>query len=875
VAESRPIVSNSVQAKDSLSGVIAGRFRITERLGKGGMGEVYRAEDMRLKRTVALKRLAPQLQADSLYRHRFQEEAERVSRFSDIHIAAVYDVLEEQGESILVMEYVEGQTLRQRLLHSLTLEEFFDIACQCAEALVAAHERGVVHCDIKPENIMLTTTGQVKILDFGVAKHLPRSDQSSTVEPGGSAGGTPAYMSPEVLLERAPDGRADIFSLAVVFYELLARQHPFLAGSFVATTDRIRHETPASVRIFNPKVPEALDALVLRAIAKEPCQRYANARELLNELHLVQAGVTPSAMQRVLPRREPAKLGWMRWKVATVAVIVVLMIIVAYRQPQIRRWLHLGESSVPIHLAVLPFTSTGSDPGTKAFCDGLTETLAAKLTQLTGNYPLQVVPTSEVRDEGISSVEQARRDFGVNFVLEGSLHSAGDEVRVTYSLVDAETRRQVHAGTIDGHATDVFGVEDRVVDGVLGMLGLEIQTTERVVLAAHGTRDPSAYDQYLRGRGYLLDYHKPENIDSAIASFNRALSLDPKYAQAYAALGQAYRQGYQEGQHGNDWMEKARSACEQSVSAAPRLADGHTCLGRVYRGTGEYEKAVVELQKATALDATSDDAYRGLADAYQKLNKPAEAEATYRQAIRLRPQYWAGYSWLGSFYYQQGRFDDAIYMFRQVVSLAPDNFRGYSNLGAMYVLEGRYQEGIGVLEKSIAIRPTAEAYNNLGNAYFSLRRFEAAGHSFEGGLKLDKTSWLGWGNLADANYWTPGKQQQAMHAYREAIRLADEKLRMNPRDGFTLAYRATYLAMTDQKDEALASLQSAVSLSPKDPDVRFRGALVYNHLGETDQTLAWLQQALSLGVVAASVRNTPDFDHLREDARLQHLLQGH
>ena len=217
-----------------------GRFRIGERLGKGGMGEVYRAEDTKLKRTVALKRLAPSLRADSLYRHRFLEEAERASRFSDAHVAAVYDVLEEQGEIFLILEYVEGQNLRQRLREPLSLDEFFTIAIQCAEALVSAHRQGIVHCDIKPENIMLTSAGQVKILDFGVAKHLPRSDQSSTVDRAGTFAGTPAYMSPEVLLEQAPDGRADVFSLGVVFYEVLTGQHPFMAGSFVATTDRIR-----------------------------------------------------------------------------------------------------------------------------------------------------------------------------------------------------------------------------------------------------------------------------------------------------------------------------------------------------------------------------------------------------------------------------------------------------------------------------------------------------------------------------------------------------------------------------------------------------------------------------------------------------------
>jgi len=303
VAELQPIPANSVEAKETLSGIIAGRFMIVGRLGKGGMGEVYRAEDAKLRRTVALKRLAPQLRADPIYRRRFQEEAARVSRFSDSQIASVYDVFEAQGEIFLVMEYVEGQTLRERLRQPMSLDQFLDIATQCTKALIAAHERSIVHCDIKPENIMLTTSGQVKILDFGVAKHLPRSDQSSTVDRGGGFGGTPAYMSPEVLLEKVPDGRADIFSLGVVFYEALTCQHPFLAGSFVATSDRIRHETPASIRIFNPKVPEQLEALVKKAMSKERGQRHASARELLQDLHAVQTGITPSGLSRLLPAR--------------------------------------------------------------------------------------------------------------------------------------------------------------------------------------------------------------------------------------------------------------------------------------------------------------------------------------------------------------------------------------------------------------------------------------------------------------------------------------------------------------------------------------------------------------------------------------------
>src|SRR5206468_3594055 len=217
-------------------------------------------------------------------------------------------------------------------------------------------------------------------------------------------------------------------------------------------------------------------------------------------------------------------------------------------------------------------------------------------------------------------------------------------MRVTYSLVDAKTMRQLHADAVDANIADAFAVEDQVVDGVVRMLGIEVKSSDQVVLAAHGTSDPSAYDQYLRGRGYLLDYHKHENIESAISAFNRALTLDPKYADAYAGVGKAYFLGYQEGVGGGEWIERARSACEHAVAYGPKLADAYTCLGGVYRGTGEYEKAIVQLGKSTTLDPTNDDAFRGLADAYQKLNRPAEAEATFKKAISLRPQYWDGYS---------------------------------------------------------------------------------------------------------------------------------------------------------------------------------------------------------------------------------------
>ena len=281
--------------EDSLIGAKVGRFVIHQRIGIGGMGEVYRAEDTVLKRTVALKRISPQFRADNKYRERFLKEAERASSLSDQHIAAIYDVLEQQGEVFLVMEFVEGESLRPRLTRPFSIEEFFTVATQCALALVAAHERGILHCDIKPENIMLGPGGMVKILDFGVAKRLPTKETDATLDHVsttgfGSVSGTPAYMSPEVLLEHPLDQRADIFSLGVVFYEMLSGVNPFHAETFIATSDRILHQTPPPVSQANPAVPPTIEQTVAQMLAKNREQRYATARDLLMDLQAAQAG---------------------------------------------------------------------------------------------------------------------------------------------------------------------------------------------------------------------------------------------------------------------------------------------------------------------------------------------------------------------------------------------------------------------------------------------------------------------------------------------------------------------------------------------------------------------------------------------------------
>ncbi len=863
-----------VTSARDLSGTTIGRFAIQELLGKGGMGEVYRASDVRLKRQVALKRIAPHLRGDKRSRERLWKEAEWASRLSDPHIAAVHDVIEEENELFIVMEYVEGQTLRRRLGEPISVIEFLPIAMECALALAAAHNAGVVHHDIKPENIMLTTSGQVKVLDFGVAKNLPSRPETSTLSTRTSMefAGTLNYMAPEVVRERESDSRADIFSLGIVFYEAIAGSNPFRAKSLLETSDRILHHDQLPLRELNPKLPAEFDRIVGKMLAKDPAQRYSTAADLAVDLRALELTLTESGVRviRQLPvaRRRRA----LPWVALIVAAFSVAMAVYTPARQRLKIW--LGFSPIPRtkQVAVLPLSLVGGDAQTAAFGAGLTETLTAKLTQLTGDPSLQVVPATEIRSKHVGTVDEARKEFGANLVLEGSLHKSGQQVRVNYILVDARTRRQLRAESLTFAAMDSFAAEDAVVNGAIQMLELEIQGRQRKALESHGTQVAGAYDYYLQGRGYLQNYDRVENLDSAVQVFERALGIDPGYALAYAGLGDAYWKKYERNKE-RSWIGKSREACQQALRLDGRLSSAHACLGTLSAGTGNYQEAAREFERAAETEPTNDDAFRGLADAYDHLGKSEEAEKTYRRAIELRPHYWAGYNWLGVFYYRQARFGEAAEMFNQVVALAPDSFLGYSNLGAVYVEQARYTEAITVLERSIAIRPIAYGYTNLGNAYFFLRRYEEADAAYEQAIKLTEKDSLLWWNLGDGYYWTPGKRSQSVAAYKQGIAIAEEELRVNPNNSSSYGVLAACHAMLGEREPALDALRRGLHLSPTDQLLFYQGALVYNQFGQSEEAIDWLKKAVAAGWPRSRLRDYPNFDPLWASPQSRELLR--
>ena len=665
----------------------------------------------------------------------------------------------------------------------------------------------MVHRDFKPGNVMLVPFksgvrgARAVVTDFGLARAVAAADQTaseeapSSVTAGGQIIGTVAYMAPEQLKGCEASPASDIYALGLVMHEMVTGKRASPKVMLGALYDRLT-QPPQSPRLYVPDLDPRWEQTILRCLEIDPARRFASALDVIAALRS-QASARPGLT--VKSRRQ---------RIAIAAMIMLSLavfgIIPAARQ-QVRNWMSAGEIRQERQLAVLPFSVARGDPESKAFADGLTETLTVKLSQLMPMHPLQVVPSSEIRAQGVSTAEEARKQFGVNLAIAGGLQRSGGAVRVTLAVIDTKTRRQVTGDSIDASASDPFLVEDEVVASAVSMLRIKPGEQEQTALAEHGTLRPAAYDYYLRGRGYLQEYQKPENIESAIGLFQRALEVDANYALAYAGLGSAYWYKYDVTQNA-DWANKALAACQRSATLQPQLADAHACLGTVYQGTGRYQDAVEQFEAAVKADPVNDDAYEGLAVALESCGRVAEAEGTYRQAISLRRQYWAGYNRLGKFYAHQARYADAAAMFSQVVALAPDNYLGHSNLGGIYLEQGRYADAIPELKRSIAIQPTAGAYSNLATGYYHMRRFADATRILMQAVKLSPQDYVMWGNLGDAEYKTAGLGANAINAYHRAISLALERLKVNPHDTDVMSDLADYYSVLGDKSRALERL---------------------------------------------------------------------
>jgi TolB-like protein/predicted Ser/Thr protein kinase len=683
-------------------------YRVLSRLGAGGMGEVFLAEDTRLGRQVALKFLTTTDDGDPEARERLVREAQAASVLRSPHVAVTYDLVE-HGESIFIaMEYVEGELLSTRIGRgTVDVSEALEIAMQVADALDDAHTRGIIHRDIKSANIMLTGRQLVKVLDFGLAKFLRKGGAESAhtigVTSPGMVLGTLHYMAPEQLRGAEVDHRADLFAVGAVLYEMLAGRTPFAAATMAESAERILTQEPEALARFNYAVPVDVDAVVRKALAKDPAFRYQSARELYLDLHHARERITG---QRTMGARQT-------WRPGMHLPPVGFGQAAASARPQ-------GRS-----VAVLAFANLTGNPADDWLGQGMAESLTADFAKVRGLRSIsreQIFDvqrsagtlTGRMEDER-QSIELGRR-LGATWVVAGAVQRMGERVRVTAQTIAVDEGRTVSSTKLDGTLTDVFDLQDRLVEELVRQgLQRELEQSEKRAIGADA-HDAEAYEAYSRGM-LNLRLASEESVARGIALFEQALAIEPDYVDALVALGSALQlRGAFLAQP--DALARSRALLAQAIEIAPERADAHVRLGQVLATAGEMDAAEAAIRRGLALDGDSSLGHSQLARVlWLGRAKIDDAITHFTRAAALAPE--AGYTYLQLALLQalNGDLSGAEQSAQAAVDLQEKAMSGtqglivvgaHTRLGYVYYLGGRLDEAIREYRRELTFLTHAE-----------------------------------------------------------------------------------------------------------------------------------------------------------------------
>ncbi len=833
---------------------VAERFRIVRFIGRGGMGEVYEAEDLELRGRVALKTVRSEIASNPQVMARFKQEIQLARKVTHPNVCRVFDVFHAtraggaERVSFLTMELLNGKSLFERLRSEgrLKAETALPIARQLCAGLDAAHAAGIVHRDFKTANVMLVSradgTCRAVITDFGLAHSLENDDPEHRLTRSGAVVGTVAYMSPEQMEGRAVTPATDVYSLGVVLYEMVARKRPFAGKSPLEIAARRFRKGPDPLHRYAPELDQRWQAAILRCLEYEPERRFQSAGDV------------------ALALSEPPRWHFgVRARIAVLAALgfIALCVFAWY-------WMRPPPPAPPQqHIAVLTFRNLGATDVDEAFCEGLSESLTSKLSQMQQfQKALWVVPASEART--LQTPAEAAHRLGANLVIAGTVQEMRGAIRVTTDLVDADTPRVIASRTVEAPANDLLWLQDDIWERVADMLQLEIQPQARNLLMSDGTRVPGAFEFYEQGLGYLRR-NSLENDDRAIDLFNKAAALDPLYSLAYAGLGDAYSSEY-EITKDPKYIDLVRENAEKALRLNDKLSPVHRTEGVMFYRTGHYDEAIRELRRCLEIDPSNIDGYYWLGRAYDDSGQPAKAENSFKEVVNLRPGYWVGYSGLGYFYYHRGQYEKAVAPYRAMIQLAPDMSLGYGNLGGVYIQLGRCADAIPVLRKSIDIKPAPQTLSNLATCY------EQQGHYAEAIPLLEKAAALlpkdhrYWRNLGDA-YSVLGRASDAYKAYSKAFDLAIAQAAADPNEASLLIRVALYAAKTGRKSQALEYAGKALTARSADGDTDFNAAIVYELLGQRSRALNALDHALAKHYSIKQIETTPELAALRKDPK--------
>ena len=849
-----------------------GDYKILGVVGAGGMGVVYKAMDLKLDRTVALKFLPHDLNVGDKDKERFLQEAKTASALDHTNIGVIHGLEKmPDGQIFIVMAYYEGQTLGQKIRAGpLPVDQAVEIVTQVARGLAEAHARNIIHRDIKPSNVIVTKQGVAKIVDFGLARVV--SSTSATLSVGVT--GTLAYMSPEQARGEPVDQRTDIWSLGVVLAEIVTGRHPFQRESLSAVVLAILEKPPASLE----EIPPALQGIIYRMLAKDPANRYPRCKELLADLRRLQregaADATTLTSEEFKKHVEhasssgryslsgvrPGHRGWM-----AVALAVFLLAAIFFVPSARERVASLLSGQSERHIAVLPFDNIGNDPANEVVSQGLLDSLTSRLSNLeVGQQSLWVVPASEVRRRKVNDPVAALREFGATLVVKGSMQRDGQSVRLTVNLINTKTLRQIGSAAMEDRAGDFITLQDEAVSRLARLM--HIVVTPEMLRATGGNVTPAAYESYLKALGYVQRYDKPGNLDLAIRALESSVHADPRFALGFSELGEAYRLKNQVDPNPK-WVDEAAANLQRAGQLDDRLGATYVSLGRLHSSLAKHDLALQEYQKALQIDPRDAGAMMGIAGAYERMGRIADAEANYKRAAALRPDYWDGYNSLGFFYHRQGRFADAIAQYRRVIELTPDNATVYSNLAGAYLALSDPKvvpEAEAALKKSIQLAPTYAAYANLGSLYMNQKRYGESAEMTRNALKLNDKDYRVWNNLLVAYRWIKD-DENARPVREKTLTLLEEHVSLHPQDANGQSLLSNFYAENKQREKALLHIEAALALAPKDPSVLADIAESYDDLSDRKRALQYAHESLKNGFTLAHLQSRPALQGLLAD----------
>lgn len=849
-------------------GTSVGPYRILSHLGSGGMGEVWLAEDMRLQRRVALKMVRPASLEDRGSRERLMREARAAAALNHPHIATVHDVLEEQGEVVVVFEYVEGETLHVRIARErIPVDEAVDIASQIVKALAAAHSHGIVHRDLKPANVIIGADRHVKVLDFGIARILAIGSTESTGKPpaetmsGLGFIGTAGYAAPEQMVSSAVDERADLYALGVVLFEMISGRRPFPGNDRVHLASvKLATDAPP-LSSTGQVVPPPLEQLIASLLERDRDRRPATAQDVLSELRTI-AGSTNTGPFPAVPARRS-------WKTAAVAVSIVVLAGFGLWGTRYFRAAPSGNASAPPVVAVLPLTNISGDPSRDFVAAGIAESLISSLAAVPS---VTVLSRAAVNDAKLRTADTGAltKDLGATYLVEGSVQESSGTLRVSLHLVRSD-RSVAWGDIIEGKFEAIFELQSKLAMALTNALVVRVSASELERINAQPTSSPQALSAYWQGKALLERADVKGNVDAAVSAFEQAAKLDPKFALAHTGLAEAYRQRYLDVRD-PIWAQQAIDEATHALSLDPNRAEVRYVLGLTLAGGGRLDDASAELYRALALQPNYEDARTQLGQLFATQGNIDAAIIEFRKAIALRPTSPAPYSAMGVALVNAARYEEAVQVLSDAAERFPDNSRVYQQLGTAHQFLGNTEQAVANYRKALAIRPSAPAYSNLGAFLHSTGDFAGAVDAYQHAIEIRPNSPATRRNLGDA-LTRLGRVAEAKEAYREAVRLSEAELKVNPTDARNLAALAVYLQKAGEPAASRTRLEQALATAPDSADILFRASVLHALWGESDRALDFLERAAANGYSRKTIETDDDLASLRQSPRFKQLLK--